>query len=522
MVENAPDHRRVFDERDQCEPAAAARACEDIEPKTPLHQLRPQPVRHGPIARLHGRHVVAGRRRTCLARLTISRGDAGPPRGSRAQHAVIQQQVDPRPGRQRRQPLEQRQRLEHEVRGRIRPSVPEVQNHLPLRRQVQPLLRDRWAEGVSAETLEPHAIPRWDDDARVQVETVPPRVARSEALRRERQQLRRRTTAAHGRTGPLAERQAALDGRGRNSREHRGLLTPSIRTPVVADRVHHATAGQEPLEAPIDGAEHPVHLVVGRWIARVKAQRRALLDIHLVQDERMHVDVQVQRGAKALDDRHRPAAPPGRALLARATAERSEHGAHEDARDGAAERVVPGEHVSQPVRQAQHPLPHRDHGEDVIHQVRSTLGHAPAAAARTHRAAFARERNQAVQPTSAAMEARESTGQKAAAQESVKLLFNEPRQPVSVVGAGCLDPKALEVVPHDLIQHALGGRSWGVRGGGTHAPAVANSAPPRPRADWRRISRDPPGTPRQVRSFCVPRSGRRSQNLPRVCACPGR
>jgi hypothetical protein len=39
--------------------------------------------------------------------------------------------------------------------------------------------------------------------------------------------------------------------------------------------------------------------------------------------------------------------------------------------------------------------------------------------------------------------------------------------------------------PHDLIQDALGGRSWSVRGRGTHAPAVANGAPQRLRTDCR-------------------------------------
>lgn len=203
-LRTAANHRRVFDERDQFEPAAAARARQDVEPEAPLHQLRPEPVRLRPIGCPRGRNAIRGHARACLRTLTIDCGDAGPPHRSRPQHAVIQQQVDPRPRGQRRQPFQQLQWLEHEVRRPIRPPVAQIQHHLPLGRQVQPLLRDRRAERVPAQPLEPRAIPRWDDDARVQVEAVPPRVARSEARRCERQQLRRRATAAHRRTGRLA------------------------------------------------------------------------------------------------------------------------------------------------------------------------------------------------------------------------------------------------------------------------------------------------------------------------------
>jgi hypothetical protein len=72
----------------------------------------------------------------------------------------------------------------------------------------------------------------------------------------------------------------------------------------------------------------------------------------------------------------------GGALPARATAERSEDGAHEHSRDRAAEHVIPGEHVSEPVREPQHPLAHGDDGEHMIHQMRGALGDAPPAAVR--------------------------------------------------------------------------------------------------------------------------------------------
>ena len=49
----------------------------------------------------------------------------------RAQHTVVQGQIDPRARRERRQPFEQLHRLEEELRGPIRPSVSEIEDDLP-------------------------------------------------------------------------------------------------------------------------------------------------------------------------------------------------------------------------------------------------------------------------------------------------------------------------------------------------------------------------------------------------------
>jgi hypothetical protein len=116
----------------------------------------------------------------------------------------------------------------------------------------------------------------------------------------------------------------------------------------------------------------------------------------------------------------------------------------------------------------------RDSGQDVMCpvavakerlQMRGALRRAPAAAARAHRAALAGERHEAIQPTAGTVKPRKPTCEDAAAafdvaqaapseveraQEPAKLLFDESRQPVSVVGAGRIGAKGLEVVPHDL------------------------------------------------------------------------
>lgn len=45
MAEDAPNHVRILDERDERQPIAAPRARQDVEAEAPLHQLDPQPVR---------------------------------------------------------------------------------------------------------------------------------------------------------------------------------------------------------------------------------------------------------------------------------------------------------------------------------------------------------------------------------------------------------------------------------------------------------------------------------------------
>jgi hypothetical protein len=50
-------------------------------------------------------------------------------------------------------------------------------------------------------------------------------------------------------------------------------------------------------------------------------------------------------------------------------------------------------HATNFVRRGQHPLPHRDVGQDVIHQVRRGVAHPPSGARRARSAAFARERD---------------------------------------------------------------------------------------------------------------------------------
>ena len=126
------------------------------------------------------------------------------------------------------------------------------------------------------------------------------------------------------------------------------------------------------MDTPVDCLEQPVHLVIGRRQRLVESQDPALLDIDAVEHERMHVDVQIQGSAEALNDRHGPAASTGYAGLPHAAPKKPEHRPHENARDRTAQRVVPRQHVPQAMRQTQDPLPHGHDRKHVIDEMRRT------------------------------------------------------------------------------------------------------------------------------------------------------
>jgi hypothetical protein len=107
-----------------------------------------------------------------------------------------------------------------------------------------------------------------------------------------------------------------------------------------------------------------------------------ILDQQALRNQRVEVDVDVQRKSKALDGRDRtPGAAGNPAPLGTAALE-AEQGANECAQHRAAETMIPGEGVPQPVRQGQDPLAHGQATQHAIDQMRRQLGHPPAATPR--------------------------------------------------------------------------------------------------------------------------------------------
>ena len=113
---------------------------------------------------------------------------------------------------------------------------------------------------------------------------------------------------------------------------------------------------------------------------------------------------------------------------ARASALEGEQGTDIGGEDGATQAMVPGEHVTQPMRQAEHPLADGHRRQHRVHRVGRPLGHPPAPATRTEPAALAGKRQKAVQPAGVTPQPREAVRQDAAPEERPKLLFHEPGQ----------------------------------------------------------------------------------------------
>ena len=70
-------------------------------------------------------------------------------------------------------------------------------------------------------------------------------------------------------------------------------------------------------------------------------------------DQRVHVNVEIQRRAEPLDDRHRPAAAIPHAGAGGLPPQNVEHGTHIHSNDRPAQRVVPGQQVPNPIGQTQ-------------------------------------------------------------------------------------------------------------------------------------------------------------------------
>ncbi len=142
--------------------------------------------------------------------------------------------------------------------------------------------------------------------------------------------------------------------------------------------------------------------------------------------------------------------------------------AHVDRNHGAAQRVVPRQHVSNARRQTQDPLhptaqsprggdpglADRHGREHAIDQVRRPIGHPSPAAARAEPAPLARERDQPIETAAGAAEPREARCQAAA------------RQALAIAHAGSLGAEGLEVIADQLMQGTVLGSARPIDGGG--------------------------------------------------------
>jgi hypothetical protein len=80
---------------------------------------------------------------------------------------MIEHQVDPRPWDQRRELLQQRERLEEQLACAIRPRALQREHHAAVGEDPEPVLRHRRPEQIAAQLLQPRAIRRRHRDVGV-------------------------------------------------------------------------------------------------------------------------------------------------------------------------------------------------------------------------------------------------------------------------------------------------------------------------------------------------------------------
>ena len=204
-------HGACLQERHEPQPPATARTGQHVDLERPPHQVRP-----APSGRTWRRRVGGVRCRACGRSRAVRRRprhDFSPPRGIRCQDAVIEQQIDPRPWYQHRQPLEKRCRLESDMRSAVGPRMTEPEHHASVGCHAQAIARHRRAQDVATQTLESRPMARYGDPC-VQVEPLPPGMGRLGARLLPRAPL---SVTEPVRPAPryAAQRQDALDRRRR-------------------------------------------------------------------------------------------------------------------------------------------------------------------------------------------------------------------------------------------------------------------------------------------------------------------
>jgi hypothetical protein len=122
--------------------------------------------------------------------------------------------------------------------------------------------------------------------------------------------------------------------------------------------------------------------------------------------------------------------------------------------------MIPCQLIAQAVRKRQDPLTNPHDRKHMVDQVRRALRHAPAPAARTDCAAFAREGDEQILVATITLEASEPAREEPAPEKVLEFLFDEAGKASPVAHAGGLCAERLEMLAYDLIQDTVCRRTW--------------------------------------------------------------
>jgi hypothetical protein len=201
------------------------------------------------------------------------------------------------PRHQHGQPAQELHRVEHDVGRPIGPRLPPRDAHLTVGRHGEPLGRDGRPEHVAADPLEPIALPRRDDEPRMQVHPVPPRMARAQWAIDRRTRVPETTDA---RPGVTPERDEPLHRRGRQARERRRPVCPRIHPAIlgVAPTItlRELSAIEQPPDPRFHGRQDLRHVQRRQTPRRMEPDRTGgILREHAVEHQGVDVDIEIER-----------------------------------------------------------------------------------------------------------------------------------------------------------------------------------------------------------------------------------
>jgi hypothetical protein len=221
--------------------------------------------------------------------------------------------------------------------------------------------------------------------------------------------------------GARPERHAPLHGCRREARQRWLFVCPHVHRSALLRCRRHTPPLQQPVDPLRDAGDHLRHVVARQALSWMKSQPLAFLREHAIDHEGMHVHIQIQGAAEALNDRDGPTPAVRHTIAPRTCTQEAEDGPHVHGHHCATQIVIPREEIAELVRQAQHPLPHGSVRQDVIHEMSRAFRHPSPAARRAKAASRARERHQAIVAARVAVKAGESRREAPARQERSKL-----------------------------------------------------------------------------------------------------
>jgi len=217
-----------------------------------------------------------------------------------------------RSGHERRESLEEGQRLEDDRAGAIAPGAPQAVDHAAVRIDREPLAGDGGAGDVPAQPLESGAVVAFDRDLGVEREAR--EVAAQLAGKEERPTVALTTAPRQWLAALRSERDAPFDRSCAEEREQgfigRGFVVLGLllaRQAAATLEVAHDAAVQG------RGDVRDVLIAdVGRGLEAGRGEQ-TLAGVDAVEDQRVEVQVQVEGPAEPLSEDHRARAAAGRA-----------------------------------------------------------------------------------------------------------------------------------------------------------------------------------------------------------------